>query len=158
MVQWLCPIPWRLFPVWTSLFGIMNRYDPTHDLKISTFHRRAILCYILKTIWCMNIILGDYVSVWPDVWPQNKDMSPLRIFYEPLIFLISQIIWWMSVIFLDNEIVWPKLWPKNKYRSTWPVFHGLVILFNIFKIIWGVNIIVGILDQCGTKIYLIKYM
>ena len=28
--------------------------------------------YILKTIWCMNIILWDYESVWPDIWPQNK--------------------------------------------------------------------------------------
>ena len=37
MVQWLCLIPW-LFHVWTSLFGIVNRYDPTHDLKINVGH------------------------------------------------------------------------------------------------------------------------
>ena len=30
--------PWRLFHVWTSLFGIMNQYDPTHDLKINVGH------------------------------------------------------------------------------------------------------------------------
>ena len=35
MVQWLCLIPWRLFHLYTSLFGIMNQYDPTHDLKIN---------------------------------------------------------------------------------------------------------------------------
>ena len=29
---------------------------------------------------------------------------------------------------------------------------------NIFKIIWWMNIIVGILDQCDTKIDLIKYV
>ena len=28
--------------------------------------------------------------------------------------------------------------------STWSIFHGLVILLNIFKIIWWMNIIVGI--------------
>ena len=61
----------------------------------------------------------------------------------------------MNVLFLD-ETVWHKLWPQNKYRSTWPIFHGLVILLNIFKIIWWVNIIVGILEQCDTKIDLIK--
>ena len=59
---------------------------------------------------------------------------------------------------LDNETMWHELWLQNKYRSTWPVFHGLVILLNIFKIIWWMNIIVGILDQCDTKIDLIKYM
>ena len=64
----------------------------------------------------------------------------------------------MSVMFLDNETVWHKLWPQNKYTSTWPIFHGLVILLNIFKIIRWMNIIVGILDQSNTNIDLIKYM
>ena len=38
MVQWLCLIPWRLFHIWTSLFGMMNQYDPLHDLKINIGH------------------------------------------------------------------------------------------------------------------------
>ena len=58
-------------------FGIISQYDPTVDLKIHVghwpiFHGPAILPYILKTIWCMNIILWDYESVWHDIWPQNK--------------------------------------------------------------------------------------
>ena len=36
------------------------------------FHGSVILPYILKTIWCMNMIVWDNGSVWPDVWPQNK--------------------------------------------------------------------------------------
>ena len=36
------------------------------------FHDPKILPYILKTVCCTNIILLDYESVWPDVWPQNK--------------------------------------------------------------------------------------
>ena len=40
-----------------------------------------ILPYILKTIWCMNIVLWNYGSLWPSVWdyrsvthiwPQNR--------------------------------------------------------------------------------------
>ena len=120
------------------------------------FHGPTILCYSLKNIRCMNIILGDYGSVWPDVWPLNKCMSLWPIFHSPLIFPYT--FWWMSVIILDNETVWHKLWPQNQYRSTWTIFHGLVILLNIFKILWWVNIIVGILDQCDTKIDLIKYI
>ena len=39
------------------------------------FHGPVILPYILRTIWCMNIILWDYKSVWHDIWPQNKCRS-----------------------------------------------------------------------------------
>ena len=35
------------------------------------FHGPVILSYILKTIWCMYIILWEYESEWHDVWPQN---------------------------------------------------------------------------------------
>ena len=38
MVQWFCLISWRLFGVWTSLFGIMNQYDLTFNLKINVGH------------------------------------------------------------------------------------------------------------------------
>ena len=37
-VQWFCLISWRLFDVWTLLFGIMSQYDPTFDLKINVGH------------------------------------------------------------------------------------------------------------------------
>ena len=59
MVQWFCIISeWP--EVWPpnkcrSLWPII--YGP------------VILPCILKTIWCMNIIIWDYDSVWPDVWP-----------------------------------------------------------------------------------------
>ena len=32
------------------------------------------------------------------------------------------------------------------------------MMLNIFKIIWWMNIIVGIMDQCDTYIDLTKYM
>ena len=53
------------------------------------FHGPVILPYILKTIWCMNIILWDYESVLPDMWPQNKCRSLWPIFHGPVISLIS---------------------------------------------------------------------
>ena len=226
MVQWFCVISWRLFDVCTSYFRSMNQYDPKFDLKINVghcdlyfmvqrlcliawrlfhvpiFHGPVILCFILRTIWCVNIILGDYGSVWPEVWPQNKCMSLWPIFHGPLILpYISKTIWWMSVIFSDNEKVWHKPWPKNKYRSTWPIFLGLMILLNILedylidehhnwyngsvwhkdwphqvyvgqwpifsgpvillhilKAIWWRNVVLGIINQCDTKIDLLKYM
>ena len=116
MVQWFFLISWRLFDVWTSLFGSVNHYDPTFDLKINVghcrslwpiFHGPVIFCYILKNIWCMNIILGDYGWVWPDVWPQNKCLSLWPTFHGPVILpYISKTIWWMNAILPDNETMW----------------------------------------------------
>ena len=57
------------------------------------------------------------------------------ISWSSVLSYISKTVWMMSVIFSDNDTVWPKLWPQSKYSSYWPVFHGLVILLNIFKII-----------------------
>ena len=75
---WFCLIhvSWSLLDVWTSYFGIMSQYNPRFDLKINVGHCDLYFmvqwfCLILKTIWWMNIILWDYMSVWPDVWPQN---------------------------------------------------------------------------------------
>ena len=36
--QWFWRLSWRLFHLWTSLFGIMNQYNPMHDLKINVGH------------------------------------------------------------------------------------------------------------------------
>ena len=90
MVQWFCLTSWRLFDVWKPLFGIMRLYDLKFDLKINVghwpiFHGTVSLPYILKTVWCMNIILQDYESVSPDIWPQNKCRSLWPIFHGPVI-------------------------------------------------------------------------
>ena len=53
------------------------------------FHSPVILPYILMTIWCMNIILWDYKSVWLDIWPQNKCRSLLPVFQVQWFCLIS---------------------------------------------------------------------
>ena len=58
---------------------------------------------------------------------------------------------WVSYFCSDNETVWPKLCPLSKYKSTWSIFHAIVILLNIFLIIWWIDIIVGIMDQCNTS-------
>ena len=98
------------------------------------FHGPVILRYILRTIWCMNIILQDYGSLWPAIWPQTECRVLWHRFHGPVILpYVSKTIW-MSVIFSDNETGWPKLWPQCKYKTTWPLVHGLVILSYISKV------------------------
>ena len=71
MFQWFCLISWQLFSGWTSYFGILSQHDLTCDLKICVdhcdlcciLHGPLNLPYILKTVWCRNIILCDNESV-----------------------------------------------------------------------------------------------
>ena len=78
------------------------------------FHGPVFLPYILKTIWCMNIILWDYELVWPDVWPQNKWRSLWPIFHGPVILpYILKTGWCMNIILRDYESVWPDVWPQK---------------------------------------------
>ena len=44
--------------------------------------------------------------------------------------------------------------------SMWPIIYGPVILLLIWKTVWWRNIVYvfGIMDQCNTKINLVKYM
>ena len=106
------------------------------------FHGLVILSYILKTCWCMYIIICKYESVWPDVWSQNKCRSLWPIFHGPVILpYILKTIWCINILIWDYESVWPDIWPNNKCRSLWPIFFGLVILLNILKTIRCMKII-----------------
>ena len=112
MVLWFCLISWRLYDVWTSCFGIMSEYDPTFDLKINVGHWDLYFivqwfCLVSwKTVWCMNIILQDYESVWHYIWPQNKCRSLWPIFHGRVILpYILKTIWFMNIILRDYESV-----------------------------------------------------
>ena len=152
--------------VWTSLFGIMSHYDPPevwpqnkYRSLWSIFHGSVILLYILKTIWCMNIILWDYGLVWP-----TFDLK-INVGLCDLYFMVQ----WFCLISPRLFDTWVSYFQTMRqcdpnfdlkvyinqhdiyiYKSTWPIIHGLVILLNIFKIIWWMNITVGIMDQCDT--------
>ena len=97
---------------------------------------------ILKPIWCMNTILWDYESVWPNVRPENNYRWLWPIFHGPVILpYILKTVCWMNFILQDFESVWPDIWPQDKCRSLWPIFHGPVILPYILKPIWYMNTI-----------------
>ena len=92
----------------------------------------------------MNIILWDYDSVWPNVWPQNKCRPLWPIFHGPVILpYILKTVWCMNILLRNYESVWPDFWSKNKCRSLWPVFHGPAIFPYILKTVWCMNIILS---------------
>ena len=103
--------------------------------------------------WCMNIILRDYESVWPDVWPQNKCRSLWPVFDGTLILpYILKTIWCMNIIHYtwDYESVRPDLWPQNIYRPLKPIFHGPVILPYILNSISWMSVILVIMSHCDV--------
>ena len=101
-----------------------------------------ILPYILKTIWCMNIIIWDYESVWPNVWPKDKGRSLWPLFHGPVTLrYILKTIWCMNIILWYYGSVWPGVWPQNKCTSLWLIFHGPLILPYISKTLWGMSVI-----------------
>ena len=105
------------------------------------FHSPVILAYILKTISCMYIVLWDYESVWPEVWPQINVGHCDLYFTVQWFCLVSWRLWCMNVIIWYYESVWPNVWPQNNCRSLWPILQGPVILCYILKTIWCMNII-----------------
>ena len=108
------------------------------------FHCPVILPYILKTIWCMYIILLAYETVRPSIWPENK-WSLWPIFHSPVIVPYTlKTISCMNIIIWDCESVWSDAWPQNKCGSSWPIFHGPVILPSILKTIWCMYIILWV--------------
>ena len=110
MVKWFCLISWRLFAIWTPQFGIMSQYGPVFDLKISRslwpiFPGPVILPYILRSFWCMNIVLQDYESIWSDIWPQNKCRWMWPIFHGPVILpYILKTMHWLNIVHWEYDL------------------------------------------------------
>ena len=124
--------------MWTSYFRIMSQYDRTFDLKIKCrslwpiFHGPVILPYILKTIWCMNIIFWDYESVWQTFDLKiNVGHCDLYFMVQWFLLYILKTIWYMNTILWDSESVWRDVWPQNICSTLWRIF--CLISWNLFS-------------------------
>ena len=71
MVQWFCLIAWRLFHVWMSLFGIMNQYDPTIDLKINVDH-----CDLYFMVQWLYLIAWRLFHIWMSLFGIMNQYDP----------------------------------------------------------------------------------
>ena len=71
-------VSWRLFDVWTSLFGIMNHFCPNiwPQNKCRSlwpiFHSPVILPYVSKTIWWMSHIFRQWDRVTQTLTSKEK--------------------------------------------------------------------------------------
>ena len=162
-LQWFCLISWRLFDVCASYFRIRNQYDLTFDLKVNVGY-----CDIYFMVQWLCFIPCWLFHVWTSLLGIMTEYDPthdlkINVCHCDLYFMVH----WFCLItqrLFDGWVSYFRIMRTCdpilylKINETWPVFHGLVILLNIFKIIWWMNIIIGIMDQCDTKIDLINYM
>ena len=94
MVQWFCLTSWRLFDVWTSLFGIMNQYDLMFDRKIkcSSLWLLRIKVRLPVLLCAVKTVDGDFRFCWmisPKVGQTHKENPNLvRIFIWHLHWMI----------------------------------------------------------------------
>ena len=168
MVQWFCLLSWRLFDVWTSLFGIMGQYDPTFDLKINVGH-----CDLYFMVQWFCLISPRLFDGWVSYFQKLSQCDPnfdLKInidwlawpVFHGLVILLNTL--YLQDYLMDehhgwyNGSVWHRDWPHQVYVGQWPIFYGPVILLHILKTVWWRNIIFEIIDQCDTEIDLVKYM
>ena len=77
MVQWFCLISWRLFDVWTPLFGIMSRVDPKFDLKINVGH--CDLYFMVQWFCLISWRLFDIWTPFFGIMSQYDPMFDLKI-------------------------------------------------------------------------------
>ena len=79
-------IPWNNESVWLDALP-QNKTVSLWPI----FHGSVILPYILKAIWCINILWANK-SVWLDSWPQNKSWSLWPIFHGSVAYILKTIL------------------------------------------------------------------
>ena len=142
-------MPWRLFHVWTSLFGIMNKYDLMHHLEINVGHRDL---YVTIQWFCLVSWRQFHVQVWTSLFGILNQYDPthllkINVGHCDLYFMVQwfcyilKTIWCMNIILGDCRSIWPVVWLPNKSVSLWPLFHGPLILPYISKTILWMRVI-----------------
>ena len=81
-------IPWNNESVWLDALPQNKTVS-----RWPVFHGSVILPYILKAIWCINMILWANKSVWLDAWPQNKSWSLWPIFHGSVAYILKTILY-----------------------------------------------------------------
>ena len=77
-------IPWNNESVWLDALPQNKTVS-----RWPVFHGSVILPYILKAIWCINMILWANKSVWLNAWPQNKSWSLWPIFHGSVAYILK---------------------------------------------------------------------
>ena len=108
-------LSWRLFDVWTLLFGIMSQYDPTFDLKINVGHCDL---YFMVQWFCLmswrlfDVCKSDFGSV--NQYDQTFDLK-INVGHCDLYFIVQ----WFCITSWKLFDVWTSYFGiKGQYDLT----------------------------------------
>ena len=145
------------FTLYLEKFRIMNPYDPKFDFKINVglsdlYFAVQWFCPISWRVSCVNIILSDYESVWPEVWLWNKCRSHWPLFHSPMILpfilkSISCINTYFQIIVQYHPVLAQNKWHSDLY------FTVQWLNFILWRIFWWVNIILLDYESVGPQVW-----
>ena len=98
--------------------------------------------------------IWDNGSMWHKGWPHWTDVGQWLDFVS---YLEDYLMDEGHTCRWYNGSVWYKDWPHKIYVGKWSIFC-VSDFTKYFEGYWWINIIFGLMDQCDTKISLIKYM
>ena len=82
MVQWFCFISWRLFDVWTILFGIMSQYDPKINIgHCDLYFMVQWFCLITWRLFDAWTLLFGFMSQYDQKFYLKINMSHCDLYF-----------------------------------------------------------------------------
>ena len=124
----------------------------------SVFHGPVILPYIL-TVWWTNVIIEILVPCDAKIYLIKCNVGQWPTFHGSVIswrLFDRWMLYWRYWLTVTKQLTWSYICSRSVTYISWST--GPLILCCILKTIWWTNVIIGILDPCDAKIYLIKYM
>ena len=127
----------------------MSQYDLTFDIKINVGH--CDLYFMVQWFYLISPRLFDGWVSYFQIMRQCDPNFDLKINISQQDYVMDEQHSWY------NGSVWHKDWPQPV--GQWPIFYGPVILHHILKTIsWRNVVLLRIMDQCDSKIDLVKYI
>ena len=164
MVQWFCLISWRLFDAWTLLLGYESEWPkviPQNKYRsLWPIFYGPLICvtsWRLFDVWISYFGIKGQYDLTFDL-KINVGVCDLYFMVQWLCHISPRLFdAWVSYFQIMRQCD-PNFDLKVNISQHDLYFMVLVILLNVFKIIWWMNIIVGIMIQCDTYIDLTRYM
>ena len=107
MVQWFCLISWRLFDVWTSLFGIMCQCDLRINVGLyGLYFMVQWFCLIPWRLFGVWTSLFGIMSQYDPVFDLKINVCHYDLYFSDFALYCLKTVWCRNTILCGNESLW----------------------------------------------------
>ena len=138
-------IPWNNESVWLDALPQNKTVS-----RWPVFHGSVILPYILKAIWCINMILWANKSVWLGAWPQNKSWSMWPIFHGSVAYILKTILcirrWHWPGVYVSPCSLALVCFEYSTFTSTMVTLSPIYVtsVFYVFMLLFSFSVFRGV--------------